>query len=416
MLCIPVAVAVLVQALLFFTFRQPEIAVDSASYMAQAESLATTGAARNARGEPDTVRTPGYPLFLAAFLFTNLGYAGAIVAQRIVWIVVVIATTWLCFRLTRSSIAAILAGLVTAIDPPALQATNSILTETLAAAFVAVTVWQVYRSNRSGLIVDAVIAGVLAGATAWVRPVAILLGAALAVALVIAGSRNVRVRAATAVIAVSLVVSAGWIGRNYLQTGVATFSTIGRINLLLYRAAGTLAIGDPGGMDANIQLRQKELEAAACAAVEARFGQACESVPITLRATLYDDIAMPILLEHPGALALQAARAFVMIMFGGGANMLAGITGIPESTARLIAFAYTVPLAVLACLGMFYWWRVDRLAALLMLLTIAYLVVMSLGVEAYSRFRVPFLPLYAMLAGGGAAALAERWILDPKRQ
>ena len=46
---------------------------------------------------------------------------------------------------------------------------------------------------------------------------------------------------------------------------------------------------------------------------------------------------------------------------------------------------------------------------MLMLLTIAYLVVMSLGVEAYSRFRVPFLPLYAMLAGGGAAALAERW-------
>ena len=53
--------------------------------------------------------------------------------------------------------------------------------------------------------------------------------------------------------------------------------------------------------------------------------------------------------------------------------------------------------------------RVDRLAAWLMVLAIAYLVVMALGVEAYSRFRVPFLPLYAMLAGGGAAALAERW-------
>ena len=35
---------------------------------------------------------------------------------------------------------------------------------------------------------------------------------------------------------------------------------------------------------------------------------------------------------------------------------------------------------------------------------------MPLGAEAYSRFRVPFLPLYAMLAGGGAAALADQWI------
>jgi hypothetical protein len=132
-------------------------------------------------------------------------------------------------------------------------------------------------------------------------------------------------------------------------------------------------------------------------------------VPITVRATLYDDLAMPIILADPIGAGLQAARAFGMIMFGGGANMLAGITGLPESTTRLMAFGYTVPLALLACIGAVYWWRADRLAATLMLLTIMYLVVMSLGVEAYSRFRVPFLPLYAMLAGGGAAALADRW-------
>ena len=121
---------------------------------------------------------------------------------------------------------------------------------------------------------------------------------------------------------------------------------------------------------------------------------------------------MPIILNDPAAAVLQAGRAFVMIMFGGGANMLAGMTGMTESRARIIALAYTAPLALLACVGVPYWWRIDRLAAALMLLTIAYLVVMSLGVEAYSRFRVPFLPLYAMLAGGGAAALADRWIPD----
>lgn len=405
---LPVAIAALIQALLFFTFEQPEIAVDSASYMAQAESLAATGAALNARGEPDTVRTPGYPLFLAAFLVTHLGYPGAIVAQRLLWIFVVFASTRACYQLTRDAVAATVAGVVMAIDLPALQATNSVLTETLAAALVSVTLWQTYQANRTQRLRDALLAGVLAGATAWVRPVAILLAVPLALALVIAGSRQFRYRAAAALVATSLVVSGAWVARNYVQTGVATFSTISSINLLLYRAAGTLAIRDPGGVDANIQRRQHELEATACAAAESRFGSKCDAVPITLRATLYDDIAMPIILGDPVGTAMQAGRAFVMIMFGGGANMLAGISGIAESSARLLAFAYTVPLALLACAGLVYWWRIDRLAAMLMLFAIAYLVFMSLGTEAYSRFRVPFLPLYAMLAGGGAAALAAR--------
>lgn len=406
----------LIQALLFFHFEQPEIAVDSASYMAQAESLAATGSALNARGEPDTVRTPGYPLFLAAFLVTNLGYPGAIVGQRLLWIITVFAATQACFKLTRSSTAAIVAGLIMAIDLPALQATNSVLTEILAATLVSSTLWQAYQANHSRRLAYAVVAGLLAGATAWVRPVAILMAVPLALALVIAGCRAFRYRAAAVVIATSLAVSSAWVARNYLQTGVATFSTISSINLLLYRAAGTLAIRDPGGVDANIQRRQAELEAVACAAAESRFGRDCAAVPITLRATLYDDIAMPIILGDPSATAMQAARAFVMIMFGGGANMLAGMTGLTESSARLLAFAYTVPLALLACCGIGYWWRVDRLAAMLMLLTIAYLVVMSLGVEAYSRFRVPFLPLYAMLAGGGAAALLGGWPQVPSTE
>jgi hypothetical protein len=79
-----------------------------------------------------------------------------------------------------------------------------------------------------------------------------------------------------------------------------------------------------------------------------------------------------------------------------------------ESSARLAALAYTVPIAIGATIGAVYWWRVDRAAAVIAIGTIGYMVVMSLGAEAYSRFRVPVLPLYALLAGGGAAMLAGR--------
>lgn len=404
---IPIGIAILLQGLLFFSL-EPEIAFDSASYMAQAESIASTGAARNSLGEPDTVRTPGYPLFLAAFLAAHLGYQGAIAAQHVLWIFIVASTTWLTFRLTSNTLAAIAAGIVTTIDLPALQATHAILTETWATLFVALAASQAYRTGRTGDTGNAVMAGFLAGFAALIRPVAILLGVPLAIAVAVASAQQHRIRTAALIVTASLVVPAAWTTRNYLQTGVVTFSSISSINMLLYRAAGTLAIRDPGGVDANITRRQNELGAIACRAAEARFGRACESIPITERATLYTGLAMPILRADPLGVVMQAGRAFVMIMFGGGANMMSDVTGIPESTARIIALVYTVPLALLAIAGFRFWRRVDPVAAWLMLLTITYLVVMSLGVEAYSRFRVPFLPLYAMLAGGGAAMLFDR--------
>lgn len=403
----PVAVAALFQALLV-VYSRPEIAFDSPSYLAQAQSLASTGRSLNARGEPDTVRTPGYPLFLAAFLATPLGIDGAVAMQRLMWILLVAAVTLWTFRATHSEAAAVIAGLTTAADLPAVQAAGSVLTETLAAVVVSAAVWQAYRAAVSRSLTSGVIAGLLAGAAALVRPVAILLGVALALAIAIASPRGSRARLAVVIVIASFVIPAAWTARNYARTGVMTFSSISSINLLLYRAAGTLAIRDPGGIDANIQHRQAELESAACRVVEARFGRDCDAVPIALRATVYSSLAMPIILGDPIAAAQQAARAFVMIMFGGGANMLSAWTGITEASARLLAFAYTVPLFVLAAAGAIYWRRIDRLAAALMVLTLAYMVLMSLGVEAYSRFRVPILPLYAILAGGGAAGLADR--------
>jgi hypothetical protein len=187
-----------------------------------------------------------------------------------------------------------------------------------------------------------------------------------------------------------------------------TFSSLGSINLLRYRAAGTLAIRDAGGLDANLPRRQAELEAAACRIAEQRFGLPCVAISITRRATVYGGVALPIIFGDPVATAQQAARAFVMIMFGGGANVIARTTGISESAARFAALIYTVPLALLALIGVPHWWKHDRAAATVMLLTVSYLILVPLGAEAYSRFRVPFLPFYAMLAAGGFAAICKR--------
>jgi hypothetical protein len=407
-LWLPVAIALVVQAWLTIA-TTPEIAFDSASYIAQAESLAADGTARNARGEPDTVRTPGYPLFVAAFLAGGLGLAGAVAAQRLIWIAVVAGVTLWTYQLTRRRLPSIVAGLIVAVDLPALQGSGSVLTETLGAVFVTLGVWQALAAKQSGSTGRAVLAGLLAGWAAFVRPVAILLGVAMAIATAAVDRRRASVIVAATIAVGSLMIPAAWTARNYAATGVATFSSIGSINLLLFRAAGSLAMRDPGGVDANLPRRQAELEAMACREAEATYSRPCDDIPMTLRASLYGGLAIPIIVGEPIGTVMQAGRALVMILFGGGANMMARVIGIGEPAARMIAFAYTVPLFVLSLIGIAYWRRIDRGIALMIVLSIGYMLLMSLGTEAYSRFRVPILPLYAMLAGGGADALWSRW-------
>ena len=102
----------------------------------------------------------------------------------------------------------------------------------------------------------------LAGATALVRPIAILLGVPLAIAIVIGADRRWRIAAAAALLAAFAVLPAFWTARNARETGVATLSSLAGINLLHFRAAGTLAIRDPGGIDANLLRRRERARAA----------------------------------------------------------------------------------------------------------------------------------------------------------
>jgi hypothetical protein len=73
-----------------------------------------------------------------------------------------------------------------------------------------------------------------------------------------------------------------------------------------------------------------------------------------------------------------------------------------------VCLVYTVPMALLALIGIPYWWRRDRAFAWLVLLVLTYMFGMALGAEAYSRFRVPVIALYAILCGGGVAFVRDR--------
>ncbi len=389
----------------------PRFEVDSAIYQAQAEGLVAHGASLDPNGQPETRVPPGYPLFVAAFLVAGLGYEGTIVAQHAIWIALVAAVVWLVWRASRRSSAAVTAGVITALDLPGVQSSLTVLSETLAAALLLAAVVCTLMAIRSTAARSAawwsIAAGGLAGMTALVRPIAMLLGLPLAIAIVAAADRRRRFAGAAALLAASLVLPGLWTLRNAREAGVATMSSLGGINLLYFRAAGTLAIRDPGGIEANLLRRREELEQRACRQLEADYQRPCASLSWAERSGQYAATALPVILGDPIATGRQAARGLAMIVFGGGASLLSELTGISERAARGWCLVYTVPLAVLAVAGIPYWWRRDREVAWLAVLVIAYMFGMALGAEAYSRFRVPVIALYAILCGGGVAWLRD---------
>ena len=415
-LLLPLSIAVVLHVVLAILV-EPRVEIDSGFYRTQAEALVAHGASLDAAGQPETRYTPGYPLFLAVFLAVGLGYTGAIVAQHLIWIALVVAAMWLVRQASGSTLAAGAAGLITALDLPGIQSSISVLSETLAAATlmgaVCCTLAAMRAVQPARALQWAMAAGLVAGGTALVRPIAIVLGVPLAIGILIGGDRRWRLAAAAALLAAFAVLPVFWVVRNARETGVATLSSLAGINLLHFRAAGTLAIRDPGGIDANLTRRRDELEARACRDLEARFQRPCSMLSWAERAGGYAATAWPILIADPVATARQAARALGMIVFGGSANLLAELTGISERLARLLALAYTVPLAVLAVLGISYWWQRDRAFACLVLLVIVYMFGMALGAEAYSRFRVPVIALYAILCGGGVATLRDSVLSAP---
>ena len=405
---LPIGIAIVLHTMLA-VFVPPRFESDSAIYRAQTESLVTVGASLDSEGRPETRTPPGYPLFLAAFLAAGLGYTGAIAAQHLIWIALTAAAIWLVMRTSGSVMAASVAGLITACDLPGVQASISVLSESLAAATLMAAVCCTFLSMRAGTSAGgirwAVLAGLLAGATALVRPIAMLLGVPLAIAIFAGSDRRWHVASAGTLLVVFAILPGFWMLRNARVAGVATLSSLAGINLLQYRAAGTLAIRDPGGIDANLSRRRDELEQQACRNLEALHQRPCATLTWAEKSGEYAKVAWPVILGDPVASLRQAARALGMIVFGGSASLIAEVTGIRESAARIVSLLYTVPLALLAMLGIPYWWRRDRAFALLVSLVVAYMFGMALGAEAYARFRVPVIALYAILCGGGAASI-----------
>lgn len=392
---IVVGIVSLVTNFLYFAYAAPDYFFpDSFTYIEPARNLLHGLGFTTGNGIIETMRTPGYPMLLAAF---GLRVVPVIVFQHLLNAALAVSIYLFVARRMRSRFVALTAAVLFAADTPTLHYANKILTESLFTALLFVVFVLVAWNRKLPL------AGVLTGVLVLIRPVAVVYFIVVALCLAI---NRVRARTIAAFIALALVLPIGWELRNLHHTGVFTISSIGGLNMLSYRAAGALAIEDDGDFDADLVDEQKGLVEDADAEIQAKLHiQDAEDLPDAVRSKYYSQIAWRVLRQHPRAAAMLTLRGLLLNFFDSRWEGMEVVSRFPATIVQHGLDAFTAIVFAFAAIGAAALWRRDRNLALLLVATIGYYVLISAGGESESRFRVPVMPQLLIAAAFGVVAV-----------
>lgn len=412
-LCI-VGILALATSFSYFVHFREFSAPDSPGYITPAGNLVAGRGFSDAAGGPETLRTPGYPLLIALFLGAGLNLKYLVLCQHFMRILLALTAVTFAYQISKSRKAALVAGVLYCVDLPTLLAANSLLTEMFFTTILTIIFWLLWSESRNQHEhwTRTVVIGLLCGASALVRPIAIFFFLPAMIYLWLVRKRF-RLRASLVFVMSFACLPLLWMTRNYNQTGYFIFSSISGADLLSYRAAGALAVNDPGPFAANFRRHRDELEALACEDLIRLYGRECSTLPIPMSHEYYGQLGRKILLQHPAAAAKLTLRGIAVTMLDGGAPSFAEIAHISPHTAIKVLLLYTVPVLCLAIAGLWWIWSENRQFFYLAVLIMFYFVFLSAGAESYSRYRVPIIPILVVLTAIGLDFILGR--LHPHR-
>jgi hypothetical protein len=381
---------------------------DTPSYLVPANNLLRGLGFVNAWHQPELWRTPGYPLILAIFQITPLRLEYLIVVQHALCVFLIAAVAAIGLRIAGSHLVSLVAASALSLDLATLRIANLLLTEIAATVLIILAAWMIYHAmaRPAGAMFASAGAGILGGCAALIRPLGIFYFVPLSICLVL-GLKRRALRPLMLFVASFSLLPLLWATRNFVEGHYFGISTIGNFNMLYYRAAGAVAVQQPGDYVTNVLRVRGAMLSQTCSELERAYHLNCLRVTEAQKASYYGRRGLSIILHSPLSYLQSALRSLAYIVFGGGAEALSRISKASPHSARHIVLLFTVPAAFLALIGCAYWYRQDRHLFYVLVLSIAYFLAISAGAESYSRFRVPIMPMYALLIGGGAERVVQ---------
>jgi len=407
--------------------------VDSPRYVELAQGLrAGCGFARLVDGHcagAEVLRTPGYPLLLAAIPSPRMVVAvQALIGAALCLIVGYFVTVWWDLR------AAAIAEAILALDLSSIVEGSRILSDVLFQALLACAViiqLCVIARRRSDARALAAIfaAAALLTLAIIVRPVGLLLPILAPLPVLMLPAMGRRRMAAVALLAFALpaLTCAGWAARNAARTGVWTLSTAAAIHLYYYEAGGLIwyrghkdfpAVTDD--LARRLGLPDARDYLVTPAALEPRMIGDAErillhdpagAVEMTLRSFLWLAVVPDrgslneLLGTHAGATAYLAATG----------QLSTRIHQLLHSPLLTVLVTFQLALTAITWIGVAFALAAVRrksareVAVVLLPLGVALMMIaLASGVDAYARYRMPAVPLLAILAGIGWSGAALR--------
>jgi len=373
--------------------------------------------------EPETIRTPAFP-FLLSGLYHVVGIRPhAVVAIQTALSVVTMLAGCRIASLLFGSRAGLLTAIFLALDPVSLYYSQVMLTETMFGTALTLSLLGMVYATRYPSLLYPCCAGICLALATYTRPTGYYLGILLPVMLFLAIRRSKGWRPALAsAVLMGLLFAAtvgGWQLRNYVSTGSAQFSQAKNQYLFIAKAAAIIAMRDGISLqEAQQRLAQEhaawhppELPRTSQTQLlesQGRFGQAVVAAhPVLLVRTTLQGTAANLLgpsnLAHLfGSDNVALREAFLRLDFA----------RFPLRDWITVLSSWTSGLLFLGVLYTGVWILLKHKGLgngdiAVLVLTAAYVILVSSGPEAYSRFRMPVMPIFCVMAAGGYLCRVE---------
>ncbi len=391
---------------------------DTATYLAPAQELLTTGnfATNN---HPEVIRTPGYSIFLTIGIFAH-NVEVITVTLQIILSVISCYLIFLTGKVITNEVSAKLAALLFCVEPLSITYACYLLSETLFIFLLLLAIYQLVTFLKSPKYLNLTLSSTALVAATYVRPIAYYLIIFWVILIFLKGKKYFP--SGIAFLLLTLPLLGLWHVRNINRADYAGFSAVSDVMLYFYHASSIEAqqTGLPlrqvmekkGYYDVKTYFQAHPEQQNWAESQRYRFWRnegivAIRKAPITFAGIYVKGLAVTLLDPGSSDFLRLSGRYPSSGNFTNSIKTEGLIKIITEN--KLLVFISMIFFTYLGCIYFFSLvgfrdlLKLDYSSGKVLLLMCCYLFLLSGGVVAIARLRVPIMPLLLIATGHGVA-------------